>query len=214
MSVGQSDLVGDNMRIFEAITNNKEFEDNNCLVVRNLWDFNDLICYPPEERGVQIMYDSLSGKIINKEDEDQVKGSTSRYYYPPYKQAHIGIRLKIEKLIGKKLYDTYYFDRFYYGGQKLNKHIDRDACEISVTLHIGTSLPKPAADWPVCVKTPDKRDMCVTLNPGDGLLYKGCQALHWRDEMPEIVGDHYYHQVFFHYVLQDGYRAHHAWDRG
>jgi hypothetical protein len=202
------------MRVFEAITNNKEFEDNNCLVVRNLWDFNELVCYPPEERGVQIMYDSLSGKITNKEDEDQVKGSTSRYYYPAYKQAHVGIRLKIEKLIGKKLYDTYYFDRFYYGGQKLNKHVDRDACEISVTLHIGTSLPKPAADWPVCVKTPDKRDMCVTLNPGDGLLYKGCQALHWRDEMPEIVGDHYYHQVFFHYVLQDGYRAHHAWDRG
>ena len=23
----------------------------------------------------------------------------------------------------------------------------------------------------------------------------------------------YYHQIFFHYVLQDGFRAHCAWDR-
>ena len=22
----------------------------------------------------------------------------------------------------------------------------------------------------------------------------------------------YYHQIFFHYVLQDGFRAHYAWD--
>ena len=31
-----------------------------------------------------------------------------------------------------------------------------------------------------------------------------------RRKQPE----YYYHQIFFHYVLQDGERAHHAWDRG
>ena len=31
-----------------------------------------------------------------------------------------------------------------------------------------------------------------------------------RGKQPE----YYYHQIFFHYVLQDGERAHHAWDRG
>ncbi|AIX22591.1 ferrochelatase [Synechococcus phage S-MbCM6] len=202
------------MKVFEAITKNSEFEENNYLVVKNLWNIDELTCYPPEERGVQINYDPISGEIKSKVDEDQVGGSTSRYNHPLFRQAHVGIRLKIEKVIGMKLYDTYYFDRFYFNGQKLNKHIDRDACEISVTLHIGTSLPKPAADWPVCIKTPDNSDACVTLNPGDAMIYKGCQSLHWRDKLPEVVGDHYYHQVFFHYVLQDGYRAHHAWDRG
>lgn len=202
------------MKVFEAITKNSEFEENNYLVVKNLWNINEFICYPPDERGVEINYDPISGNIKEKMDEDQVRGSTSRYFHPLFKKAHIGIRLKIEKLIGMKLYDTYYFDRFYFNGQKLNKHIDRDACEISVTLHISTSFPKPAADWPVCIKTPDNRDVGVTLNPGDGMIYKGCQSTHWRDQLPEVTGDHYYHQVFFHYVLQDGYRAHHAWDRG
>ena len=56
------------------------------------------------------------------------------------------------------------------------------------------------------------------------MIYKGCERPHWRDEMPtpkvsKIFGkkkeatDYYYHQIFFHYVLQDGERAHCAWDR-
>ena len=201
------------MMIYGAKTNNQKFDDENYLIVRNLWDPAELQCYPPDETGVKIKYDH-EGNVIEKKKEPQVIGSTSRSSYPAYRHIHIGIRRKIEKVIGKKLYDTYYYDRFYYNGHELTKHIDRDACEISVTLHIGTSLPKPAADWPICIETPHKKDVCVTLNPGDGMLYKGCHAPHWRDSMPEISGDHYYHQVFFHYVLQDGYRAHYAWDRG
>ena len=204
--------VGDDMMIYGAKTNNQKFDDENYLVIRNLWNPAELQCYPPDETGI-FRYDDR-GNLTEKEEECQVVGSTSRYFYPGYKHIHIGIRRKIEEAIGKKLYDTYYYDRFYYSGQKLTKHIDRHACEISVTLHIGTSLPKPAADWPICIETPYKKDVCVTLNPGDGMLYKGCQAPHWRDTMPETSGEHYYHQIFFHYVLQDGYRAHHAWDRG
>ena len=42
----------------------------------------------------------------------------------------------------------------------------------------------------------------------------------WRDAMPTpekveaAPKEYYYHQIFFHYVLQDGQRAHCAWDRG
>ena len=64
----------------------------------------------------------------------------------------------------------------------------------------------------------------VDLEPGDGMVYKGCERPHWRDPMPGLLetsierakgnSDHslYYHQIFFHYVLQDGQRAHYAWD--
>ena len=64
----------------------------------------------------------------------------------------------------------------------------------------------------------------VDLEPGDGMVYKGCERPHWRDPMPGLLetsiekakGNNafflYYHQIFFHYVLQDGIRAHHAWD--
>ena len=144
----------------------------------------------------------------------------------------------MEEIIGRKLYNTYYYDRYYFPGQPLNKHADRDACEISVSIHISTNLPDDLKDWPFKIKTPDTytdetktqvlvpgEERSANLNPGDGLIYKGCERPHWRDPMPtprvrkrdkwlrRPQPEYYYHQIFFHYVLQDGRRAHCAWDR-
>ena len=137
--------------------------------------------------------------------------------------------------------DSYYYDRYYFPGQELTKHADRDACEISVSIHISTNLPDDLKDWEFKIKTPDtytdkkKKDTvlvpgeerALVLNPGDGIIYSGCDRPHWRDPMPgtpigkkskklfgkKVTQEQYYHQIFFHYVLQDGERAHCAWDR-
>ena len=55
--------------------------------------------------------------------------------------------MKLEEAIGRKLYNTYYYDRFYYPGQELTRHADRDACEISVSVHVSTNLEGKDADW-------------------------------------------------------------------
>jgi hypothetical protein len=213
-------------------TNNEEFDKNGYLVLRNLWDPKDLYSEPPKVKG-QYNYFGKIDKFVHNPIEIQVEGSTSRYYYPPYKFAHSQIRLKLEEAIGKKLYNTYYYDRFYNPGQALTNHADRPACEISVTVHIGSNISTP---WPIWIKTPDTysddkktevvnkgENRSVILNPGDGMIYKGCERPHWRDPMPteytktwygkklEKEGL-YYHQVFFHYVLADGIRAHCAGD--
>jgi len=214
-------------------TNNEDFDKNGYLVIRNLWDHKDLYCEPPSLKG-QYNYFGKIDKFDHIPLEQQVEGSTSRYYWPPYKFAHSQIRLKLEKAIGKKLYNTYYYDRFYNPGQALTNHADRPACEISVTVHIGSNIGTP---WPIWIKTPDIYDdpknktnivkkgenRSVILNPGDGMVYKGCERPHWREPMPteyrrtwygrkvEKEGL-YYHQVFFHYVLADGKRAHCAND--
>ena len=125
----------------------------------------------------------------------------------------------MEKITGKKLYPTYYYDRFYFPGQELKKHKDRDACEISVSVHIASNLKKPWGFWILSKKN---KAHCANLNPGDALLYKGCENIHWRNPMPgrkrnilyKLLGKKqlYYHQVFFHYVLADGNRSHCAFD--
>ena len=67
------------------------------------------------------------------------------------------------------------------------------------------------------IETSGEERSCI-LNPGDGVIYKGCERPHWRDPMPgKKKGlfnkkEYYYHQIFFHYVLQDGQRSHCAWD--
>jgi len=209
-------------------TNNEEFEKNGYLLVKDLLDPNDLRCEPPIKKGSY----SYKGDINNftyEPVESQVVGTTSRYNWPYYKKIHSQIREKIEKIIDKKLYETYYYDRFYNPGHELKKHTDRDACEISVTFHISSNVSNP---WPIWIKSSDKyedlktkkniiergKNVSLILNPGDGMIYKGCERPHWRDPLPYeyeltsrgskiVVEDLYYHQIFFHYVLADGMRS-------
>ena len=222
-----------------AWSNNKEFEKDGYLIVKDLWDAEELYHPVPELRGQINYWDNDTSHFNHIPIESQVEGSVARYWHPQYRKIHSGVRKKIEKVIGRKLYNTYYYDRYYFPGQELTKHADRDACEISVSIHISTNLPDDLKDWPFKIKTPDtytdKKKTAILvpgeertgiLNPGDGLLYKGCERPHWRDPMPsprirkrdkllrkKISKEYYYHQIFFHYVLQDGRRAHCAWDR-
>ena len=214
-------------------TRNESFDKNGFLVLQNLYDPQELFHPVPKIRG-QLNYRSKKLDDVEYiEEESQVEGSLARYWHPQYRKIHSDIRLKIEKQIGRKLYNTYYYDRFYFPGQELKKHTDRPACEISISVHISTNLEEY---WPIFIKTPyvfaefqectkvkkliNTGDIvAVNLNPGDGVLYKGCERPHWRDKMPgtfEMMSggeELYYHQIFFHYVLQDGIRAQHAWDK-
>ena len=221
-------------------TNNKKFDTNGYLVVRDIWNSNELFHPLPSERGQFSYWGKKLDQFEKTHDvERQVEGSLSRYSHPQYRKMHTGIKFKLEEVLGRKLYETYYYDRFYFPGQELTKHADRDACEISVSVHVSTNLEGKDADWPFWIKTPDTytdkkktqvlvpgENRSLVLKPGDGLLYKGCERPHWRDKMPGFTGkkskklfgktptqEQYYHQIFFHYVLQDGQRAHCAWDR-
>ena len=216
-----------------AWTRNDKFEKDGYLVVKDLWDAEDLYHPLPDIKGQLNYWSKDVTQFSHNPVEGQVEGSLARYWHPQYRNAHTGIRRKLEKIIGRTLYNTYYYDRYYFPGQALTKHADRDACEISVSIHISTNLPDSQKEWPFKIKTPDTytddkktavlvpgEERSAILNAGDGLLYKGCERPHWRDAMPtpEKVEDapkeYYYHQIFFHYVLQDGERAHCAWDRG
>ena len=215
-------------------TRNEFFERNGYLIIKNLCDPKKLFHPVPELRG-QLNYKSKDlDDFEHIEVEGQVEGSVARYWHPQYRETHTKIRLILEQAIGRKLYNTYYYDRFYFPGQALTIHSDRPACEISVTVHVSTNLEE---NWPIWIKTPDVftdsskmelvskgENRSVDLEPGDGMVYKGCERPHWRDPMPGLietalakakgyqVHSLYYHQIFFHYVLQDGIRAHHAWD--
>ena len=211
-------------------TRNEFFDTNGYLIIKNLCDPKKLFHPVPKERGLFNWKGSDKlDKFTHQEVENQVNGSVARYWHPQYRKIHSEIRLILERVIGRKLYNTYYYDRFYFPGQELKKHTDRPACEISVSIHVSTNIKE---SWPIWIKTPDTfedstmknlissgENKFIDLDAGDGMVYKGCERPHWRDPMPGLLESSisknknlYYHQIFFHYVLQDGIRAHHAWD--
>jgi len=243
MAEGMSEMqiaMQEKLNTGTAWTRNKQFDKDGYVVVKELWDVEELYHPVPELRGQLNYWDDNPEHFNHIPVENQVEGSVARYWHPQYRKIHSGVRKKLEKTLGRKLYNTYYYDRYYFPGQALSKHADRDACEISVSIHISTNLPDNLKDWEFKIKTPDtytdpkKKDTvlvpgeerALVLNPGDGIIYSGCDRPHWRDQMPtpkvrkrdkllrrKQTKEYYYHQIFFHYVLQDGIRAHCAWDR-
>tara|TARA_B100000963_G_scaffold175162_1_gene152327 strand:- start:1236 stop:1961 length:726 start_codon:yes stop_codon:yes gene_type:complete len=216
-------------------TKNPMLEQFGFFKYANLVDPKILYHSVPKERGVFKWWGKKLDEFNHIQEKDtQVSGAVSRYHHPQYIKAHTEIRKVLERALSRKLYNTYYYDRFYFPGQTLVKHVDRPACEISVSVHVSTNLKEL---WPIWVKAPDEyededrkilkkvgEDVPVFLEPGDGLVYKGCERPHWREPMPGMTEtalnithnqqkeELYYHQIFFHYVLQDGQRAEHAYD--
>jgi hypothetical protein len=82
------------------------------------------------------------------------------------------------------LIPTYSYARIYEKGSILHKHKDRPSCEISTTLNLGGD------PWAIYLE-----GIKVDLEPGDMLVYSGCDLEHWREE---FIGD-ICAQVFLHY---------------
>lgn len=117
------------------------------------------------------------------------------------------MRPLISKIVGKELWPTYAFTRVYGTGQKLKKHKDRPSCEYSVTLTLGFNNDNKI--WPIYVEKDNGEKTKVELQLGEGLIYMGCELLHWRKK---LKGDHYA-QTFLHYVDSEGPNKEWVFDR-
>ena len=206
---------------------NKFFQENGYFYIPNLiLDPEALKCEPPHDQNGKRMVGILrnkNGQLVLGEDQDQVDGAFARYNFPLYHDAHNIIMEALEMHLGIDLLPTYYFDRFYYEGQKLDKHTDRPACEISVSIQVGSNSDKP---WDFWFDTPNGKKS-VAMNDGDGVAYKGIDIPHWRDPLKSRHSkfkkwwyninskqdDTYHHQIFFHYVDAQGNYVHHTYDR-
>ena len=122
------------------------------------------------------------------------------WYNDPLMNGLLDLKLPlVEKESNLKLFPTYAYWRYYIFGGTLNKHLDRPACEISVSACI-----KKYDNWPIIVEGTE-----FELEEGDAVLYAGRDQEHWR---PGIYKGEGMAQVFFHYVNKNGPFTHHAYD--
>lgn len=109
------------------------------------------------------------------------------------------LRPVVEERSGLALDPTFSYFRLYKRGDALRRHRDRAACEISISLNVGQMPEEP---WPLYVEN-GAGPHAVVLRPGDALLYRGCDCLHWR----ETYAGSRLAQVFLHYVDRNGPHA-------
>jgi len=124
---------------------------------------------------------------------DQQVPNTYSHYADTAMETLLGaLREKMEKETGYKLNETYSYARIYKTGDVLHRHKDRYSCEVSTTLHLGGD------PWPLYLDPTGKKGQAgikIDLEPGDMLLYSGCEIEHWREAFPGKDCA----QVFLHY---------------
>lgn len=108
------------------------------------------------------------------------------------------LRPRLEKLLGFPLAPTYSYTRVYAKGEELRRHVDRAACEISVTAAI--QIAKRAGPSVVYLKPPGAPEVKVEMLEGDGCVYAGTEVEHWREKF-RVNG---YTQLFLHFIKRRG----------
>ena len=108
------------------------------------------------------------------------------------------IRPELGRLVGFALAPTYSYTRRYARGELLARHVDRAACEISVTASI--QIPKGAGPSVMYLKPPNAKETKVEMLEGDGCVYAGTEVEHWRERFG-VVG---YIQLFLHFIARRG----------
>ena len=166
---------------------------NDSLLKNNFLYIPELICPDlAESLAIKFKKDSETNDLPG---DGQAWNSGSCYNYTPALDILCDKTQTISEIIEHTVIPTYTYGRVYRKNSVLEKHTDRPACEISVTVHLGGDLP-----WSIWIQDPEGKNRCVSLNPGDAMIYLGCIAPHWRDE---FYGE-WYSQIFLHYVRSGG----------
>tara|TARA_B100001094_G_scaffold93399_1_gene89256 strand:+ start:206 stop:829 length:624 start_codon:yes stop_codon:yes gene_type:complete len=135
-------------------------------------------------------YENMFGFYETK--DEQVENTYSAYSDIAMETLLLKCQPEMEKVTGLKLYPAYSYARAYKKGDSLKRHTDRFSCEISTTMNLGGD------PWPIYLEPSgqkNKKGVKVNLEPGDMLVYRGCDLEHWREKFKgkECV------QVFLHY---------------
>jgi hypothetical protein len=166
---------------------------NDSLLKNNFLYIPELICPDlAESLAIKFKKDSETNDLPG---DGQAWNSGSCYNYTPALDILCDKTQIISEIIEHTVIPTYTYGRVYRKNSVLERHTDRPACEISVTVHLGGDLP-----WSIWIQDPEGKNRCVSLNPGDAMIYLGCIAPHWRDE---FYGE-WYSQIFLHYVRSGG----------
>jgi hypothetical protein len=188
------------------------FEKNKYLVIKNaISEELAHFCYNYFIMKRKV-YDTLyQKKYVNKFNTDwgtwfdpQVSNSYSHYGDIVMETLLLKVKPIMEEKTKLNLIENYSYARIYQKGNELKKHKDRFSCEISTTLNLGGDV------WPIFLEPNSKKGendkngkyipskskgVKIILNPGDMLVYRGCELEHWRNKFDGNICA----QVFLHY---------------
>jgi hypothetical protein len=151
------------------------------------------------------LFDEMQNLVTG---DTQVPNAYSKYADPCMESLLLRLQSIIEQNTGLSVYPTYSYYRVYRPGDSLEKHKDRPSCEISATLCFNYSYNEKDIIWPIFMDGVE-----VVLQPGDLVIYRGCELDHWREAFNSSNINDWHVQGFFHYVDSNGPNADFKFDK-
>ncbi|MGW1171571.1 sulfotransferase [Streptomyces sp. NPDC002550] len=102
----------------------------------------------------------------------------------------------ISRLAGQAVRPSYAYVSAYRGGAVLDRHVDRAACEVTVSLVLGQTGQAVQAGWPLHLEARGGT-VSLTPRPGDAVVFRGTRVPHHRPPLPD---ESTYTSLLFHYV--------------
>lgn len=156
----------------------------------------------------QYFENKINRREWKEEPIDPRDSSKLGYYSDPLIEVLLKACLPaLEQETGLELEPTYSFSRVYQGGEELKPHTDRPSCEISVTVNVACTRDQP---WPIWMQYKELDPAKCILNPGDAVVYKGCEVTHWRRALENGKINP---QFMLHYVVKNGSNAAYKFDK-
>jgi len=166
---------------------NPEFRKNRMLVLNDFLD---------RQRTTRMAHDLCTYfESVPLFTDGQCPSSPAVYNFLPIVEVLMEKLPLVSERAGTTLLPTFCYARSYTHGEKLAPHCDRPSGEITVTVHLESDHP-----WPIHFGHPLSGTSAVDLEPGQAVLYLGCEVTHWRDEFP----GQFYRQMTLHYVRSRG----------
>ena len=177
------------------------FQKNGSTLVKNILSKD--ICEFLTNVFLRMHHNNVLTGIRNS--DNQVTGALVTLSSNPYNDTFLETVWPIaEKIAGEELIPTYSFARLYCNGNVLKPHIDRESCEVSITIQLAKSHNYI---WPIYTEGTQ-----YDLEVGDAMMYLGCEKSHWREEC-KGPNEYYSGQLFLHFVKANGKFKSFAGDR-
>ena len=162
---------------------NEKLIENNFMIVPN---------FISAERASDLAKEfNLYAEEFDITNDPQVDKCLGKYDYISFVELLCEKNVQVSQLVGETVLPTYTYARIYENGAVLTPHVDKEECEISLTVNLESDQP-----WSIWIQNPQGQKQEVVLNSGDAMIYFGMTAPHWREEYTGNACT----QLFMHYV--------------
>ncbi len=202
----------------EIDTARSKFEEDRYSVLKGLFS-------PQQMRAMRDYYRAYVANGFMPFGDEQVEHRYREHNEPFARLLQNQFAGLMSQVAGVELKLSYVYAATYVGGSILAPHIDREQCAYSISFQVDYE-PEPSdgvSPWAIFVTPLQDSDKiaagreavtlaecesqaaaaastAINLACGDGLFYKGCELIHYRNELP--VG-HRSTSLFFHFVSAD-----------